>query len=904
MKRLLPFFHASYMMQTMLIFLFTAVITVTQAQDCRCDFVINPPADPSTSVFVNGESLGVKPGQRLCLNAGFYKQIRFSKLSGEPGKPITIINCGGLVEIGNSTNFGEWYATDFVTCKYIRFTGTGDAAYKYGIKLGKSGDTGLKIGALSTDTEIDHIEIANADFAGIMAKTDFGGSPPADAPDMNNVNIHDTYIHDTLGEGMYIGETKTPGQEFRHLQIWNNVVTRTGLDLAQIANVVEDAEVHNNVMYEGGTLNKLYQNKGFQIGDNTVGRYYDNFIMKSPSNSMIIMGSGNIEVFNNYIQGTNSPSFFIDNRSVTIPGAPIDISRNYIMEVAEPAAFFSVYNELNPINITGNHLEGNNVEIVLGSNAGPNVTLANNTREVIGRVQFTDVQNDNFTLTSSSPHQDKGLLGAEKVASMNKRPFIALISDQQITEKSVTEVAVIAQDPDNDAMVLEGFNMPAFVSFRDAGGGKGTFTLAPGPGDVGTYYKVRVRVTDSDGGSNSQYFDIKVSDSFAFIASASSTDGTNYPENTLDMNMATRWAPMNATGEWIKYDMMENKLVTAVSIAFYNGSLTKYTFGIEVSGDDVSWTQVFAGQSSGASEEIETFSFAEVQARYLRIVDTGDGINSYKEVSASCTTAPQVHRFYPTDDVYVDANKIYDNTVLKTYHPRRVAHLRYSVSGLDVATAPVVSARLKLTPVESASATLETSLGNHTNWSETTIKKGELPSAAKLLNTLSSSFTSGQVYEVDVAVAVADNGTYSFILAFKNSAAGIAFSAREGVYIPELEVTTLRGARTTSSSARTYQVSMESVVEPTDNTDDASGGLVVYPNPVGNHLTVDFGAGQPDLISVEICDQLGKTFYRSNVADAKFLDLDAQSLHMEPGVYFVKIKKEGSKVQVLRLIKR
>jgi hypothetical protein len=126
--------------------------------------------------------MGVKPGQTICLKAGFYMQIRFLNIFGQPGNPVTIKNCGGQVELGDSLNYGRWYAADVVNCKYIRMTGSGDAALKYGIRLGKSGDSALKIGGLSTDTEIDHLDIGNAGFAGILAKTDFGGTPPPGTP--------------------------------------------------------------------------------------------------------------------------------------------------------------------------------------------------------------------------------------------------------------------------------------------------------------------------------------------------------------------------------------------------------------------------------------------------------------------------------------------------------------------------------------------------------------------------------------------------------------------------------------------------------------------------------------------------------------------------------------------------
>lgn len=903
MKKTLPTFNAFTLKAVILTLQLIAVFTFTQAQTCGCDYVINPPAARTTSVFVDGEQLGVKPGQTICLNAGFYMQIRFMGLTGTPGNPITIKNCGGLVEIGDGTNYGRWYATDIRGSKYIRFTGSGDPGYKYGIKLGKSGDSGLKIGA-STDTEIDHIEIANTGFAGILAKTDFGGNPPVGAMEMNNVNIHDTYIHDTWGEGMYLGETKTPGQDFRHLQVWNNIVTRTGLELIQVANVIEDAQVYNNVLYKGGTRNVLYQNKGFQIGDNSVGRYYNNILIGSSSNIMIIMGSGNIDIFNNYLATvTGDAGFFIDNRAVSIPSAPINIYKNYIMDVNEIFTFFSVYNEKNPINITENKLEGNNGILGLGSGAGPNVTVSGNANEMIERVQFVDIENDNFTLTPGSPYQDLGLL--EDVSNLNKRPFVTLIPDQELEYETHREVPVSATDPDGDAMMLEAFNLPPFVSFKDNGNGNGMFILAPQANDTGIYYKVRVRVTDSKGGMNTQYFTIKVLDPYAFIASASSSQETNHPANTLDNNLSTRWAAAEGTGQWIKYDLREDKLVTSVKIAFYNGTSTVYPFDIEVSEDDNNWAQVFSGASSGSTADFETFSFDEVRARYLRIIDRGNSLNSYNEVVINCTTAPQFHRFNPTDDVYLEGNTIYDNKILKVKEPNRKSFIRFAVSDLDVLKSPVISARLKLTALEKEYGSLNIYLGEESNWSETNLSRFDLPRPVRILDTLPTNFISDQVYELNVLSAIPDNGLYNFILILEDTKRGISFSSREGEFQPELEIQTLRGAKlqTQQSTARSSKTNA-TVLSVSASSENSFKDIRLYPNPAKDKITLDLGFEQSAFVMVEICDQVGRTFYKKNWEDStQFIELDINVPGMASGLYLVKVKQDTGPVKILRLVK-
>ena len=602
-----------------------------QAQDCGCDHVVNPPVERVATLILKGDSIGVKPGQKVCLTAGFYKQIRFLNMHGEPGNPVTIQNCGGQVEIGDQITYGRWWAVDLAFSSYVRLTGSGAPGIRYGIKLGKSGDSSLKIGA-STDTEIDHLEIGNANFAGILAKTDYRGNVPPDAPEMNNVNIHDNYIHDTRGEGMYIGETTTPGQQFRHLEIWNNIVTRTGLDLLQVANAIEDVKVHHNVLYKSGLRSVLFQNKGLQIGEQSVGQYYNNFLIGSGSNSMIVLGMGDIDIYNNYFQGAGDPGFYVDNRKITLPGAPITIRDNYLMEVRETAPFFNIFNEANTVSITGNRLEGNNVVIGVDSLSAVPIVV-NHSDNVVGlieRVQFTDVTVDDFTLPENSPYKGIGLL--DDVSGRDNRPFIAIIPQQVLDAETVRQVPVKAGDADGDALTLEAFNLPPFVSFTDNGDGTGVFNLAPQLSDIGLHHKVRVRVTDAKGGMNTQYYSINVTDPYAFIATANASTLNNGPENTLDKNMLTRWEGGAPIGNWIHYDLREDKLVSNVQIAFYNGTTTVQPFIIEVSQDNVNWVTLLLAESSGASTELETFSLGEVRARFLRISDACQTPNSYNEV--------------------------------------------------------------------------------------------------------------------------------------------------------------------------------------------------------------------------------------------------------------------------------
>ncbi len=119
---------------------------------------------------------------------------------------------------------------------------------------------------------------------------------------------------------------------------------------------------------------------------------------------------------------------------------------------------------------------------------------------------------------------------------------------------------------------------------------------------------------------------------------ASSHDG-NGPHESVDEDFSTRWSA-EGQGEWIEYTLSDEAEVSYVEVAFYRGDERRSTFDVQLSTDGTTWVDALTGeQSSGTSEELETFSFEPGQARYVRLVgqgndmDSGDNEwNSYLEV--------------------------------------------------------------------------------------------------------------------------------------------------------------------------------------------------------------------------------------------------------------------------------
>ncbi len=117
------------------------------------------------------------------------------------------------------------------------------------------------------------------------------------------------------------------------------------------------------------------------------------------------------------------------------------------------------------------------------------------------------------------------------------------------------------------------------------------------------------------------------------ITASSYEAGTgNTPERSMDYDFNTRWSA-EGTGEWILYDLGREKIVTSVDIAFYRGTIRKAYFDISLSSDGVTFTEVYNGESSGTTLELQNFDFDDRPARFVRITGYGNSINLWNSLT-------------------------------------------------------------------------------------------------------------------------------------------------------------------------------------------------------------------------------------------------------------------------------
>ncbi len=385
--------------------------------ECKeCTYVV-----PAGVKVIDGKALRLKPGSIIGLSSAIkYRSLEFHNIVGTKEQPIIIKNCGGTANI---TADDPWHAIKTQDSKYFRITG-GSVESVYGIKV-QGGEMGLKLDGFSTNFEIDHVEVSNATFAGLMAKTD----PTCDNATlrgnftMYDVLIHDNYVHHTGGEGFYIGNSFWDGMnlgcgkrlphEIKGLKVYNNIVSNTGWEGIQVGCAISGTEIYNNTVKNYGTANIPHQNNGVQIGSGTGGVFRDNLIKKGTGNGLIVMGTGDNMIYNNIIVDAGENGIFCDERYT--PGEGFKFINNTILNPKNDG--IRLYAELVPMNTILNNIianpgsyasygEGRTIKdsfvYLLSTNV--KVRLDNNMYAAsVKELQFVDPSKDNYRLKPNSP---------------------------------------------------------------------------------------------------------------------------------------------------------------------------------------------------------------------------------------------------------------------------------------------------------------------------------------------------------------------------------------------------------------------------------------------------------------------------------------------------------------------
>jgi hypothetical protein len=395
----------------------------TSTSDCiECTYIV-----PSSNItqIVDGKLLGLQPGSIIGLHSSSsYSSIIFRNIVGTASKPIVIKNVGGtvLIDAGNLP-----FNIKTENSKFFKITG---GTSGYGIRL-KGGHMGITLEKLSSNFEVNHVEVFGTGFAGIIAKTDPTCNDATIRGNfvMKQVSLHDNFIHDTGGEAFYIGNsfyekgmTLSCGVRYPHLidglRVFNNKINNSGWESIQVGCATTGAYVYQNTITNYGKMNEQYQNNGIQFSEGTKGICYGNLINGGTGTAINVVGYGDSFIHDNIIVNAGNFGIFCDERTeVNLPG--FKIVNNTIVNSARDA--IRNYGDHVPNLIINNIIvnpgsystyvyprTGNDAYIYL-LNKTMKVTISNNilTRD-ISSVKFSNPAAANYRITSVSPAVDKG----------------------------------------------------------------------------------------------------------------------------------------------------------------------------------------------------------------------------------------------------------------------------------------------------------------------------------------------------------------------------------------------------------------------------------------------------------------------------------------------------------------
>ncbi len=391
---------------------------------CLCNYTV--PVTTGTAM-IDGAALKLKPGNVICLQGGAtYGNMTFKNLVGTALNPITIKNCNGSVILKST---GRSYGVRITSSSFVRFTGGANTEHNV---IVDGGHMSVTMDGRSTNIEVDHLEIKNSGFAGIMAKTD----PSCDNATirgnfvMRDMNIHDNFVHDTGGEGLYIGNsfyntgmTLACGKRYPHeiigLKVYNNIVANAGWEAIQIGSTPQGALVYNNRVENYGRLNATSQNNGIQFGEGANGKCYGNWIKGGKGSAIIIVGNSENTVYDNVIINAGQDGIFCDDRVngngfKFINNTIINPGQNGIKLYADQVLMNTIVNNIiiNPGNYSKlKYPKTPNDAYVYFLNNNVKRTMSNNWFSTdINSVKFASAAGGNYALTTASTNVvNKGL---------------------------------------------------------------------------------------------------------------------------------------------------------------------------------------------------------------------------------------------------------------------------------------------------------------------------------------------------------------------------------------------------------------------------------------------------------------------------------------------------------------
>ncbi|HET6585600.1 MAG TPA: hypothetical protein VFG69_19205 [Nannocystaceae bacterium] len=303
---------------------------------------------------------------RLYIPAGQYLAMQLGNLpERDPADPLVITNSGGQVRIGPNDPAGNylWVMSGgsnwVLTGRYDPEAGTGDESapgHRCSDYAGARGHYGfwsddafaqreyLHMGLAVSDAtafELEFVEIERSGFAGIRLLNGWVDGAPLP---MADVEVHDTYVHDVDGEGIYFGWTGAPPANLQPgMHVHHNRFVRTGNEALQVQDLGPGSEIHHNVVAFAA----------LHWRDNGLGAFQD-------GNAQIVVRSGDVSIHHNVFVGGGGTLVSFWSQPQGDDGArQVTFADNYVADTRNLGVYFGGTSDAeSTFAFTGNVLRG------------------------------------------------------------------------------------------------------------------------------------------------------------------------------------------------------------------------------------------------------------------------------------------------------------------------------------------------------------------------------------------------------------------------------------------------------------------------------------------------------------------------------------------------------------------
>jgi hypothetical protein len=290
---------------------------------------------------------------------------------------------------------------------------------------------------------------------------------------------------------------------------------------------------------------------------------------------------------------------------------------------------------------------------------------------------------------------------------------------------------------------------------------------------------------------------------------------------------------------------------------------------------------------------------ADATSGPIRVVNSLGAFDSDEDFIVAAGPSELV--FLPTDDSHVRSasiNKSFGSTtdmrVRQTSSAQFDAYLKFTVSGLGSVPQQAALRVHALEASNSAGAAYLVSNNHRAGgqpWRESQLTWNNAPEIGGQPLSEPGGASANQVVEFDVTDAITANGIYSFAIR-TTSTDLVRYSTKEGVFTPQLVITSSAGATTASEviAAKDFANVLQSALPG-----DIELGLN-YPNPFNSGTVIQYGLPAPAHVSIAIYNLRGQLvrlimdgFENAGYKEVRWDGRDESGQEVSSGLYFIRL---------------